>query len=132
MVTNTRIADLIRENQPEAITDAIEEGSFFDMQSFSTALIDLVVSGKVDQETAANAATNRHDFLVTLERALKQQRADIKAAQKEQESSPPEEPKEEQAPELEVPQLRIAQAADRCAFSSLRPHGSPCSPALPL
>ena len=60
----------------------------------------------------ANAATNRHDFLVTLERALKQQRADIKAAQKEEESPPPEEPKEEQAPELEVPQLRLAQAAD--------------------
>jgi twitching motility protein PilT len=29
MVTNTRIADLIRDNQPESITDAIAEGSFF-------------------------------------------------------------------------------------------------------
>ena len=46
MVTNTRIADLIRDNQPESITDAIAEGAFFDMQSFSQALIDLVVSGE--------------------------------------------------------------------------------------
>src|SRR5437867_11757043 len=82
MVTNSRIADLIRENKPESITDAIEEGSFFDMQSFTGALIDLVVTGKVDQEVAANAATNRHDFLVTLERALKQQKADRAAAEK--------------------------------------------------
>ena len=112
MVSNVRIADLIRENKPEAINDAIEEGAFFDMQTFTQSLITLVVDGVVDQETAANAATNRHDFLVTLERALKQQRADIKAAHKEEESPPPEEPKEEQAPELEVPQLRLAQAAD--------------------
>jgi twitching motility protein PilT len=112
MVSNVRIADLIRENKPEAINDAIEEGAFFDMQTFTQSLITLVVDGVVDQETAANAATNRHDFLVTLERALKQQRADIKAAQKEEEPPPQEEPKEEQAPELEVPQLRLAQAAD--------------------
>src|SRR5216110_2339296 len=85
MVTNSRIADLIRESKPESITDAIEEGAFFDMQSFSQSLIDLVVSGIVDQETAANAATNRHDFLVTLERALKQQRADVAAEQKAEE-----------------------------------------------
>src|SRR4051794_13359599 len=112
MVNNVRIADLIRENKPEAIDDAIEEGAFFDMQTFTQSLITLVVDGVVDQETAANAATNRHDFLVTLERALKQQRADIKAAAKDEEPPPPEEPKEEQAPELEVPQLRLAQAAD--------------------
>jgi twitching motility protein PilT len=114
MVNNVRIADLIRENKPEAIDDAIEEGAFFDMQTFTQSLITLVVDGVVDQETAANAATNRHDFLVTLERALKQQRADIKAAQKEEEPPPaPVEPKEEPAPpELEVPQLRLAQAAD--------------------
>ena len=83
MVTNTRIADLIRDNQPEAITDAIEDGSFFDMQSFSKALIDLVVSGQVDREVAANAATNRHDFIVTLEHALKQQKADVSAGERQ-------------------------------------------------
>jgi hypothetical protein len=41
------------------------------MQTLSTALIDLVVAGHVDRETAANAATNRHDFLILLERAEK-------------------------------------------------------------
>lgn len=108
MVTNTRIADLIRENQPESITDAIEEGAFFDMQTFSQSLIDLVVAGVVDQETAANAATNRHDFLVTLERALKQQRADVAAAQKEEEEQQKQEA--EAQPEPELPGLRLAQA----------------------
>src|SRR5256714_6802283 len=116
MVTNTRIADLIRENQPEAITDAIEEGSFFDMQSFSKALIDLVVSGKVDQEVAANAATNRHDFLVTLDRALKQQKADVVTAEKqakaEEEEARAQEAELDPEPEPEVPALRLAKAGD--------------------
>ena len=114
MVTNTRIADLIRENQPEAITDAIEEGSFFDMQSFSKALIDLVVSGKVDQEVAANAATNRHDFMVTLERALKQQKADVSAAEKQAQAEEEHEREAEPEPdsEPELPALRLAQSGD--------------------
>jgi twitching motility protein PilT len=109
MVTNTRIADLIRENQPESITDAIDEGAFFDMQTFSQSLIDLVLAGVVDQETAANAATNRHDFLVTLERALKQQRADIAVAQKQEEEEQPQ-PETENPPEPALPSLRLAQA----------------------
>jgi twitching motility protein PilT len=109
MVTNTRIADLIRENKPESIIEAIEEGSFFDMQSFSRALIDLVISGQVDKEVAANAATNRHDFLVELERATKQQSADRAAEEKRQQQERPERPEQ---PEPELPTLRLAQAAD--------------------
>jgi twitching motility protein PilT len=110
MVNNTRIADLIRENKPEAISDAIEEGSFFDMQTFTQSLIALVVDGVVDQETAANAATNRHDFLVTVERALKQQRADIRLEEKEQEQQ--QKPEEVEPPAPEVPALRLANAAE--------------------
>ena len=72
MITNSRIADLIRENKPEFIHEAIADGTFFDMQTLSKALIDLVVAGDVDRETAANASTNRHDFLISLEHALKQ------------------------------------------------------------
>ena len=106
MVMNTRIADLIRENKPESITDAIEEGAFFDMQSFTTALIDHVVAGRVDQEVAANAATNKHDFLVALDRALKQQRADIAAEEKAKQEE------EQRHVEPEVPTLRLAQAGD--------------------
>jgi twitching motility protein PilT len=111
MVTNARIADLIRDNEPESITDAIEEGAFFDMQSFNTALIEHVLSGNVDQEVAANAATNRHDFLVSLERALKQQSADLRAEEaKEEQAQPP--AQERQEPEDEMPALRLAQAGD--------------------
>ena len=80
MVTNARIADLIREGRPDEITDAVAEGEFFDMQTFAQALIGLVISGVVDRETAADAASNRHDFLVLLERAEKQARVDAKAA----------------------------------------------------
>jgi twitching motility protein PilT len=113
MVMNSRIADLVRDNEPESITDAIEEGAFFDMQSFTTALIDQVVSGNVDREVAANAATNRHDFLVTLDRALKQQKADIRAEENYEKRAQglAEEP-EPQDPADELPALRLAQAGD--------------------
>ena len=42
MVANARIADLIRENKAEEIPEAIAEGAFFEMQTFTQALIDLV------------------------------------------------------------------------------------------
>jgi twitching motility protein PilT len=71
LVANARIADLIRENRADEIPEAIAEGEFFEMQNFTQALIQLVIAGKVDGETAANAASNRHDFLVALERAVK-------------------------------------------------------------
>jgi hypothetical protein len=51
------------------------------MQTFTQALIELVVSGRVDREVAANAATNRHDFLVALDHALKAQAVAHQAAQ---------------------------------------------------
>ena len=77
---NARIADLIREGRADEITDAVAEGEFFQMQTFTQALIEHVLSGKVDPQVAANAATNRHDFLVSLEQASKRQRADQAAA----------------------------------------------------
>jgi twitching motility protein PilT len=73
MVANARIADLIRENRSEEITDAIADGDFFEMQTFQQALIALVLGAQVDVEVAANAAGNRHDFLVALEREQKLQ-----------------------------------------------------------
>jgi twitching motility protein PilT len=79
MVNNTRIADLIREDKADDIQDAIAEGSFFHMQTFSQALIELVLSGEIDREVAANASTNRHDFLVSLEHALKRKDATVRA-----------------------------------------------------
>jgi hypothetical protein len=76
-------------------------------------LIDQVVSGDVDKEVAANAATNRHDFIVTLERALKQQGADLRAEENKQkrDQGRPEQP-EPQDPVKELPALRLAQAGD--------------------
>ena len=101
MVNNSRIADLIREQRAEEIPDAIAEGQFFDMQTFTQALIELVLAGEIDREVAANAATNRHDFLVALEQALKRQKAGIEQdrALSEMEREPEETP---------VPGLRMA------------------------
>jgi twitching motility protein PilT len=112
MGSNTRIADLIRDNEAENIPDAIAEGQFFDMQTFTQALIDHVISGEVDQEVAANAATNRHDFLVEIERALKQKAAEERqaAAKSDEPSAPPQpaEPEPKRDPEPEFPALRLA------------------------
>jgi len=80
MVMNARIADLIREGRADEITDAVAEGEYFGMQTFTQALIDLVLSGRVEREVAANSATHRHDFLVALERAEKVRRAADTAA----------------------------------------------------
>jgi twitching motility protein PilT len=77
MVTNSRIADLIRENRPEEITDAIAEGEFFKMQTFQKALIDKVLDGTIDRDVAANASSSRHDFMVALEHAEKSQAAGL-------------------------------------------------------
>jgi twitching motility protein PilT len=73
MVSNARIQELIRQDKPELVPEAIAEGAFFQMQTLSKALIDLVLSGDVDEETAAAAAPNRHDFMIALARALKEQ-----------------------------------------------------------
>jgi twitching motility protein PilT len=71
MVMNARISDLIREERTEEIPDAVAEGQFFDMQTFEHALIAHVLAGTVDRETAAAASTNHHDFLVSLDQAVK-------------------------------------------------------------
>jgi twitching motility protein PilT len=106
MVNNSRIADLIRENRAEEIPDAIAEGEFFEMQTFTDALIDLVVAGEVDRDVAADASTNRHDFLVALEHALKRQAAGISA---EEERMPQAAPPEEEQP---LPELRVIRPAE--------------------
>jgi twitching motility protein PilT len=101
MVNNVRIAELIRERQTDQIPEAIDEGSFFDMQTFTTALIDHVLAGRIDKDVAADASTNRHDFLVLLERALKQQAADERQAE--------EEARQPEPSELGIPELRVVQ-----------------------
>ena len=113
MVTNARIADLIREGRSDEITDAVAEGEFFQMQTFTQALIEHVLSGRVDKDTAANAATNRHDFLVSLEQAAKRQRhaeasaADVQVRTAEQ----VQEQAEVARPRVEEGGLRVVPAA---------------------
>ena len=78
MVTNARIADLIREGKGDEIIDAIADGAFFQMQTFAQSLLELVLEGKVDKEIASNASSHRHDFLVQLEHAIKTEAAGAK------------------------------------------------------
>jgi twitching motility protein PilT len=78
MVSNARIAELIRERRADEIPDAIAEGEFFQMQNFSQALIGLVLGGLVERDVALDAATNRHDLEIALQRAEKL--AEIRAA----------------------------------------------------
>src|SRR5437764_817699 len=115
MIGNARIADLIRDNKPDEITEAIAEGDFFQMQTFSKALIELVLEEKVDREVAANAASNRHDFLIALDRALKQQAvetvADLESVPtSDAEDAPEPEPTADETGDeaTELPRLRVA------------------------
>jgi twitching motility protein PilT len=95
MVNTARIADLIRDPaKTDGIGEAIEEGDFHDMQSFSQHLVQLVLEELVELETAANAATNRHDFEISVQQALRRKQAQSNGAPPA-ESMPPEEPQEE-------------------------------------
>jgi twitching motility protein PilT len=78
MISNSRIQELIREDKPEFIPEAVAEGAFFQMQTLTSALIKHVVAGAVDSEVAASAAPNRHDFMIALERALKEHAVTVK------------------------------------------------------
>jgi len=98
MVMNARIADLIREERTEEIPDAVAEGQFFDMQTFEKALIDHVLSGTVEREVAAAASTNHHDFLVSLDHAVKRQTHEVAQVQAQQEA---------EAVAEETPALRV-------------------------
>ena len=99
MVTNARIAELIRERRTDEITDAIAEGEFFQMQTFSKALLALVLGGQVDREVAADAASNRHDFEIALQRAEK---AATVAVAREAAPEVVEQPKDDGLPTLRV------------------------------
>ena len=105
MVVNARIEELIREGKTDEIPDAIGEGAFFSMQTFTTALLDLVLAGELEHDVAANAATNRHDFMIALERALKEQALDTPEQDEVENVVALEAPEE---PEPTFPSLRVA------------------------
>ena len=99
MVTNARIAELIRERRTDEIPDAIADGEFFQMQTFAQALIELVLGGHVDRETATNAASNRHDFEIAL---LKAEKTATVAVANAVEPEAVEKPKDDGLPALRV------------------------------
>jgi twitching motility protein PilT len=102
MVNNARISDLIREGRAEEVTDAIAEGEYFQMQTFTQSLIDHVLADHVEREVAADASTNKHDFLVSLEQAIKRKRAADAQAERDAAEAALAAPAEPQQPEPEA------------------------------
>ena len=81
MVNTARIADLIRDPlKTDGILEAIEEGGYHHMQSFSQHLVRLVLDERVEFEVAATAATNRHDFEIAVQQAARLKNAESPAA----------------------------------------------------
>jgi twitching motility protein PilT len=106
MVNTARIADLIRDGRADEVTEAIEDGEFHHMQSFSQHLVRLVLDGLVELETAANAATNRHDFEIAVQQALRRRQAGEKVDAAE-DGTPEEQTDAAETEENEV-RLRLA------------------------
>ena len=78
MINTARVYEMIRDPiKTGLIADAIDEGSVHRMQTFSQSLVQLVLDGSVEYETAANAATNRHNFEIAAKQALKEQAAAV-------------------------------------------------------
>jgi twitching motility protein PilT len=99
MVNTARIADLIREpEKTHGMTEAIEEGGYHQMQSFSQHLVQLVVDEVVELDVAAAAATNRHDFEIAVEQALRRRRV----AEEGEAEIPPADEEEEQVQALRL------------------------------
>jgi len=103
MVVNDRISELIRESRAEEIPSAIREGSYYDMQTLTQALIELAIAGRVDRETATNAAPNAHDFQIALAHAEKAIAAAEEEARAEAErsASEPDSPEDAELPALD-------------------------------
>ena len=111
MVNTARIAELIREpEKTHGLTEAIEEGAYHHMQSFSQHLVQLVVDDVVELEVAAAAATNRHDFEIAVEQAIRRKRVAEEgktvavdfSSLAEDEAEPEPEPQEEPVPGLRL------------------------------
>jgi hypothetical protein len=76
------------------------------MQTFERALIERVLDGSVERDVAADASSNRHDFLVALEYSLKRQAVGVS---EEEERAPQQAPPQEAEP---MPELRIVSPAE--------------------
>jgi twitching motility protein PilT len=109
MVNTARIAELIRDGRSDEVTEAIEDGEFHHMQSFSQHLVQLVLGELVEVETAANAASNRHDFEIAVQQALRRKRvAEEAEAAAEPKDGGAEQPTESAEAEENEVRLRLA------------------------
>jgi len=66
MVLTPTISRLIRENKIWEITQYIEDGNIFGMQSFKQSLVKLVKEDKITEEVALEFADNKEEFLLAL------------------------------------------------------------------
>ena len=70
MAMTSRIQEFITDPAlTEQVTDAIAEGSYYGMQTFDQHLLQLFQAGEVSLKDALSAATNPHDFKVSLRAA---------------------------------------------------------------
>jgi len=67
MFRTKRIETLIEEGREMELTDAIEDGTVYGMQTFDQALLDLYKKGLINEEEALNNATSRADMKLKLE-----------------------------------------------------------------
>jgi twitching motility protein PilT len=61
---------IITPEETFSITDVIQEGQFYGMQTFDQALVGLVKDGVITEEEGRNASTNPHDFTLALRGVL--------------------------------------------------------------
>ncbi|WP_457564656.1 type IV pilus twitching motility protein PilT [Caminibacter sp.] len=67
LISTPRIRDMILKNQDQQVKDALEEGKLiYGTQSFDQHLVDLVLDGKISEETALEYATSRDDLKLKL------------------------------------------------------------------
>ncbi|QCT94466.1 type IV pilus twitching motility protein PilT [Caminibacter mediatlanticus TB-2] len=67
LISTPRIQDMILKNRDKEIKDALEEGKLiYGTQSFDQHLVDLVLSGKINEDTALKFATSKDDLKLKL------------------------------------------------------------------
>jgi twitching motility protein PilT len=68
LVVTGRVQDLILNPQETGrLTEVISEGEYYGMQTFDQALLKHVMAGNVDEATALETASSRHDFKLMLD-----------------------------------------------------------------
>jgi len=78
LLKTPRIKQLISEKRETEIKDAIEEGKeIYGTQSFDQHLIDLIFTGKINEEIALDYSSNKSDFLLKLKKE-KAKRTNVK------------------------------------------------------